>query len=240
MKKIIGFAEKFYTLWSHEREIRYVTDSYGNNHPSHILDKYHYIKNISIDINKVKEMYPGVEIDECLRGQVRSFERMIKIDPPNNIFWFGKYRGRLVDEIMVSDFGYCKWAVGNGGNIAEYIETHPQYVAYLEKLENEKQAIIDNTGILKVGDTIQLDFTSNGYNPSATYDSCHASSTYGDINVYVECNGVKEVNGMYPYLMPVINGKAQRTKNKKVTVTVLEVILTDVRQGGVSQWIKIS
>ena len=45
---------------------------------------------------------------------------------------------------------------------------------------------------------------------------------------------------MYPYLMPVINGKALRTKGKKLQVKVLEVIETGLFGGTVKQFIKVA
>ena len=66
--KVIGFANKFYTLWnvtSKVVESKYSKDTLVTNT---------YIKNISMDIDKVKELYPDVEIDESLRGHSCTFE----------------------------------------------------------------------------------------------------------------------------------------------------------------------
>ena len=53
------------------------------------------------------------------------------------------------------------------------------------------------------------------------------------------CSGVKYVGGMYPYLMPMVNGKCQKTKGKNITVTVLDVFNTNVCGDIVSQQIKV-
>lgn len=241
MKKIIGFAEKFYTFWSHERVISYVTDAYGNHHPSMVTDKYYYIKNISTDLDKVRLLHPGVEIDESLRGQVRSFERSQVIEKPSDIFWFGKYTGKKVDEIMISDFQYCLWVVKNNSNtISTYIQNHPIYVEYLTKLNQEKEQLINSVPILKAGDVAEIEFTTNGYNADETYSECWANAYHQGVNIAVLCPGVKRVNRMYPYLMPVINSKAQRTKNKTIKVTVTEIVQdTDIKHNEVYQWIKV-
>jgi hypothetical protein len=39
--------------------------------------------------------------------------------------------------------------------------------------------------------------------------------------------------------MPQINGKAQKTKGKKITVTVIEVLETSIHAGDVKQFIKV-
>jgi len=101
-------------------------------------------------------------------------------------------------------------------------------------------AEINSKVLLKVGDVVELEFTRNGYNADDEYTSCWTDAFYNDVDVVVKCNGVKPVSGMYPYLMPEINGKAQRTKGKKIIVTVMEVIETNIRGGVVTQLIKVA
>lgn len=59
---------------------------------------------------------------------------------------------------------------------------------------------------------------------SKGYDACiaYAELIIGGYKVLlrVECPGVKQVLGMYPYLMPKVNGKLQRTKGKSIEVEV--------------------
>ena len=87
---------------------------------------------------------------------------------------------------------------------------------------------------------MELEFESNGYNADEDYTECWVKALLGDTVIYALCNGVKQVNGLYPYLMPVINGKAQRTKGKKVTVTVQKVFKTGNFAGQIEQQIKIA
>ena len=239
MKKIIGFATQFYTLWDYEAIPQFRTDSYGNHHQVGVDHKYYYVKNISIDIEKVKILYPSVEIDEGLRG-TSSFTHNEKIDLPEGYFWGGKYVGKLIDEVLESDFQYCLWSADNyGGLISRYIKNHPKYIAHFETIEKAKQDEINSKELLKVGDIVELEFTRNGYNADEEYTECWTEANYNDVEVAVNCNGVKPVSGMYPYLMPVINGKAQRTKGKTITVIVLEILGTDIYDGVVKQSIKI-
>jgi len=132
MKKVIGFAKQFYTLWDYEAVPRFITDSYGKHHQTGVNHNYYYIKNVSIDLNKVKALYPDIEIDNELRG-MSSFTRNEKLDLPPYYFWNGKYAGRLIDEIMETDFQYCLWCVKNYN--MSYIINHPKYVAHISVLE---------------------------------------------------------------------------------------------------------
>jgi hypothetical protein len=240
MVKIIGFAGKYYTLWHLEKENQYKMDSYGNYHCIGVNYKYLYIKNVSKDLDKVKNLYPGVEIDDELKGKTRSYSNMVVQDLPNNYFWAGKYSGRLIDEIIESDFKYCLWSSNNFfGPQSEYIKSHAKYIEHFENLEKEKQDKLNSIDLIKSGDVIELEFTSNGYNADEFYTKCDAYALYNGNDVVVLCNGVKPVNGLYPYLMPIINGKAQRIKNKKIKVEVVDIISNEIHGDSVVQYIKI-
>ena len=52
---------------------------------------------------------------------------------------------------------------------------------------------------LKVGDIVELEFTRNGYNADDEYTECWTEANYNDVEVAVNCSGVKPVSGMYPY-----------------------------------------
>jgi hypothetical protein len=237
MKKIIGFATQFYTLWDYEAVPQYKTDSYGNHHQTGVNHNYYYIKNVSTDIDKVKALFPNVEINIELRG-TSSFTRNEKLDLPENYFWGGKYAGKLIDDILEIDFKYCLWSAENYN--MPYITNHPKYIAHFEDIAKTEQAEINSKELLKVGDVVELEFTRNGYNADEEYTECWTEANYNDVEVAINCNGVKPVSGMYPYLMPVINGKAQKTKGKKLTVTVIDVLETKIYAGVVKQFIKVA
>jgi hypothetical protein len=237
MKKIIGFATQFYTIWDYEAVPQYKTDSYGNHHQTGVNHNYYYIKNVSTDIDKVKALFPNVEIDTELRG-TSSFTRNEKLDLPENYFWGGKYAGKLIDDILEIDFKYCLWSAENYN--MPYITNHPKYIAHFEAIAKAEQAEINSKELLKVGDVVELEFITNGYNADEEYTECWTEANYNDVEVVVNCNGVKPVSGMYPYLMPVINGKTQKTKGKKLTVTIIEVLETNIYAGVVKQFIKVA
>lgn len=239
MKLIIGFATQYYTLWEYEAVTTYKTDSYGNHHACGIDHKYHYVKNISTDLSKVESLYPNVSIDMSIRGNA-SFIRNEILNLPNNYFWAGKYAGRLIDEIIEIDFNYCLWSCRNYN--MPYILNHPKYIAHLAAIEADKMAKINNAQTVKVGDCIELEFLSNGFNPINNYNQCTVNAQLGDTVIRVLCGGVKLVNGLYPYLMPLINGKFQRVKGKFIKVEVVEVIETTLNDydGIVTQTIRVA
>lgn len=237
MKKIIGFATQFYTLWDYEALPQFKTDSYGNHHQTGVDHKYYYIKNVSTDLDKVKALFPNVEIDTELRG-TSSFTRNEKLDLPENYFWAGKYAGKLIDEIMESDFQYCLWISENYN--MPYIKNNPQYIAYFQAIEQKEKLYIENAQTVKVGDVVELEFVRNGYNADEEYKECWTEARLGETEIAVCCGGVRLVEGMYPYLMPMINGKTQKTKGKKLTVTVIEVLETNIYAGVVKQFIKVA
>jgi hypothetical protein len=237
MEKIIGFTTKFYTLWAYEAVPTYRIDSYGNKHQTGVNHNYTYIKNVSTDLGKVKILYPNLVIDTELRG-IHTFTRNEKIDLPENYFWFGKYAGSLIDDILEIDFEYCLWSVEQFK--ISYILNHPKYIAHIASIAQAKQTEINSKKLLKVGDVVELDFTRNGYNTDDLYTYCWSDATYDDVEVSIICKGVKFVGGMYPYLMPIINGKAQKTKGKKLTVTIEENVETTIYNGVVKQVVRIA
>jgi hypothetical protein len=239
MKKLIGFANKYYTLWNYSEEIQYITDSYGNHHKSGVKQSYDYIKNISFDIDKVKEIHPNVTIDESLRGKSWSWSNVEHIDLPNNIFWGGKYRGKLIDEILVSDFGYCEWANSQWNSVKTYLSTHPFYLEGIAEKERQHNEFLNKSGIVTVGDVITINFTTNGYNSDEKYTECWVKGWCNGIQLNVKVNGVRCVDGMYPYLMPLVGGKCQRTKGKSFEVKVNEVYGVDVYGETITQTIGI-
>lgn len=83
---IIGFSGTYYCLWYWRTETNYSLTGGGSWVSSGSYIKHDYIKRISTDFNKVKELYPNVPFNKDLHGQrwVRSgggsFKREVLAD----------------------------------------------------------------------------------------------------------------------------------------------------------------
>lgn len=218
----IGFANKFYTLWEVCEEPQYVLDAYGKYHLSFIRTVYAYVKNVSISREKAESLYPNVPVDTSLKGTT-TFSKDSQVDLPSNYFWFGKYRGMLIDDVIVEDLKYCLWVVENGNsNNAQYIKTHPVYVTHLQKLQEERDAMLNNAIDLHPNQEVEIEFTSNGFNHDR-YSGDTGCTAIGFVNghkCWVRFPWCKPVAGRFPYIMPIVNGKACRTKGKTFKMVI--------------------
>lgn len=86
MSQIIGFGGTFYTLWTYSTRENFYVDSYGNSYCTGGITNYYFLKNISTDLNKVKELYPHLSIDEGLKGRYVSWQKVDKIELPAHLF----------------------------------------------------------------------------------------------------------------------------------------------------------
>ena len=223
----IGFANKFYTLWSITEE----TKPLGNGH-SYIVTHYNYIKNISFDKETAMAKYPDAVFDENLRGMTRSWDTQKEVWDNVDTFRFGKYKYEKIDD---SDLNYLAWYWDNiDGEHREYVgkileangyeirtntytdyygETHTStYLMTPELLEDER---IKNAGkneilsILENNNPIEITFDRNpDYNGDCEKD-----------NIWFHFAEVKEnyYNG-FEYYLPVVNGKQKRIKNKNLVI----------------------
>lgn len=66
---IIGFSGTYYCLWSWQTETNYAMTSNYQYVAQGSYTKHYYIKRISTDIEKVKQLYPELPIDMGLHGQ---------------------------------------------------------------------------------------------------------------------------------------------------------------------------
>ena len=246
--QIIGFATEFFTLWDMWTETIYVMAPSGQYHPSHNIDHYSYIKNISTDREKVNALYPGLPFDENLRGQMRNFDVKRDEDLSPEIIKFGKHYGKHIEQIAAEDFSYMLWLLDNCRNQATkaLCEQLPQVVEYYARMEQERQAIIDSWKVLESGvhevtftcnpnrqvcDTLIPEDNTDNENPLAQYShrfyaACGMAQEYHTL--YILMDGIQHVDGMYPYNMGMINGKAKRLKNKsfKLNLNIFHTIKT--------------
>jgi hypothetical protein len=196
---IIGFADEFYTLWSQSR----VSKS--------------FIKNISKDINVVKELYPNVEIDLGLRGyKYREYNfdnnRPTRLD---NQFPFGKYQNYFINDILKLDFNYCLWVVNSDtfdNEIKSIITNSKEYNNYIDDLQSKIQ-------YLKVGEEITHTFDRN-----ISYLQSSVNLRLNNVNINIINIPTKQVDGLYPYSKGLVNGKYINFKNRTFTFKVTNII----------------
>lgn len=232
-KQMIGFAYEYYTLWDICVEPCYVTDAYGNHHHTHDKHIHTYIKNISKDKERAMKLHPSLEVDEELRGKTQFVKYTYEQKPPE-FFWFGGYYGMSVGDVLAKDFKYCERYLRNYDKsaTAQIILSHPLYLEHIARVQQAQQDLIDAEQTANVGDTVEVLFTTNGWNYDESNGTCYASATLGSVSLHLLCKGGKLIGGRYPYIMPQVNGKTLRTKGKAIAVNVEEVIKTEVLKSG--------
>lgn len=223
MEYIIGFSNKYYTLWSYSEE---TITKYGE---TILKANFNYIKNISFDINKVKTLYPNVKIDIAIKGN-NSFSRILDkkhIEYPNNVFKFGRYIGLPIKECK--DIEYIKWYWIETKDAAtkEYFKEaldNTNYSFYEDEILNNDEIEKINAKLDKIS-KLEIKLKNN----EAFEVSPKHNLVYGDgdnIAYYIEDIftlkfknfKVLYYNG-FAYALPTINDKAKRIKNNKISIT---------------------
>jgi len=219
--KIIGFSNKFYTLWE-------VTTSVTQLAPSHsrVITRYEYIKNISMDIDVVSVKYPGVMIDESLNGKTKSWESSKDVWEDLDVFRFGKYKYENIDEN--GDTRYISWYWTNiydehkayvscllerrGYEVRRY-DNGEEYLMSPEDLEKEQKELEE---FYEIADMIfekkEFEFTpkSNLHEDGNYCLKGHVVFHFPEIKRYC-------YEG-YDFYLPVMDKKAKRIKNKTIVV----------------------
>jgi uncharacterized protein (DUF3820 family) len=236
----IGFANKFYTLWYTEKVPVYTTDSYGKHWLVGYNIRYDYLKNISFDLEKVKLLHPGLNINEELRGRTQSWLSENKDDLCPQIMKFGKYAGHDLNELVEKDFQYVLWLSENSTH-----SHNGKYARSMQKIQDHYQAIEENyTKISEKCKTIfgeilnarsfeflaerNLKINGNIAYMLVNIDDCHIT-----FNFQPGTFSWNEYNG-FEYGLPIVKGKAKRMKGKNVRFEFIpsendfELIVTNV------------
>lgn len=249
MNYVIGFTNKYYTLWSYNTVTNYITIS-DKRLPSTKTTQYTYIKNISINIETVKRLYPNVSIDEGLRGKKRNFVVTENIFP-DNVLNFGKYAGTSIDDLFELDFSYIQWLHSNSSKRG-YIEEHPKWIKYQNELANIVRSrnemmssfptepgclrFIDNGYVDKFAELYDGDWISDDLNcVYKVYDfykfsllrntpvlMLRDSSDVHNVKIVIFQN-YKRVNGKYPYNMALIGNKYVKMKNNELSSNLVPI-----------------
>lgn len=220
--KAIGFANKFFTLWSIDSEPVYTTDSNGKHWLTGYNTRYTYHKNISFDLDKAKALYPNVEVHEDLRGKTNSWTTENKEDLCPQIMKFGKYYGKDINELLEQDFQYLLWLCENKG-----YSSNGKYAMGLAKIQEHFKGIEDASNklindrnnafetILKVG---SYEFVAER-NLKIIDGFAYIYVNDGDLCITFKFEqgtfSYNEYNG-FAYGLPLVKGKAKRMKGKTV------------------------
>ncbi len=215
---IIGFATKFYTLWS------VVDIPYNNQYGEQIgvTHRYAYIKKLTMSRERACAMFPDAPVDESLRGH-RGFDRFepTRREYADDEFNFGMYAGTKVADC--ADAGYLAYVwhrlTETQQKIAtKVVERAGWHVVNGDIFSNDQyNAIIERESFAR-------DIAS-GYEFDVL--CTHSLDEYGKYafkgyDLYFPEHRVDSYNGFY-YALPVVNGHAKRIKNKMVHVTGYEL-----------------
>ena len=215
--KVIGKADKFYTLWEVNTEVVVTRfDKYTK-------EIHTYIKNLSYDLDVAKAKVPGASVDESLHGH-SSWTAVKHEIVDNGTFRCGKYFGEKI--LGHGDVNYMVWYYNACAidiekvllleNLSEYgyklindklwspeeIENHDSKMAKIEELRYK----------LENGETIECMPTSNLHEDGGC--------VIDDV-LYIEWpveNTAEMYYAGYYYYLPMKNGKAKRIKNKNLVI----------------------
>jgi len=215
----IGFATKFYTLWT-------VTETVETNE-SGVYEKTYctYLRNISMNLDRAKEKYPDAVFVPDLRGHT-SFCRTKCVEKyGEDEFKGGKYVGQKIADCK--DYNYLLWAW----------DKYPYVISYGAR--DLVEAILDSAGYKKINDSKIV--TPEEYAKiEASFTECeevaakfkegpvtvlftrnldeYGNTTVGNITYHFE--NVKDMYYQgYTYCLPVDSkGKAKKIKGKELTL----------------------
>lgn len=231
--KLIGFANKFYTLWSYSEEPLYRT--INNEHYQYgIKQNYNYIKNISFDLDKVKELYPDVSIDDDLRGKSQSWSNEPRFEYPAKFFHFGRYEGKLISEC--TEQPYLIWYFENGVYGERHDITKTRLIelgcgfyedtvfSSVELLNEYVERIANQVERSKMISETYEKYKTPGIFSYTFYHSLNSSGNYVDSSFDFHFNEYSEqYYAGYNFGLPLMNGKAKRIKNKVIEMEVVAV-----------------
>lgn len=229
MKQAIGFANKYYTLWSIDTQPVYTTDAYGKHWLTGHETKYHYHQNISFDLEKAKALHPTLEIMEDLKGKTSSWTSENKEDLCPQIMKFGKYFGANIDELLATDFQYIVWICENKGYTSngKYASALPIVQAHFKAIEDA-----ENKKIADINASFETFLKSGAceFAPEKNLRICdefaYVNGNIDGLNITFKFEDGKysynEYNG-FPYGLPIgADGKSKRIKGKVVRVEFTE------------------
>lgn len=228
---IIGFAGKYYTLWS------VISTEVKNEREIYTQRTYAYLKNISMNIDKVKSLYPDVKIDKTLNGKhsYTTIENYTRIVDPNE-FTFGKYLGKRID--VVADVEYTCWysqqiiSEENRNACYEFLKLHGYVVIEDRIYSPEEYEKIQSAN--RICDELLENNAKQGYIDLTITENAHYDAEGFCVlptnikGVYIVCEeGAKAMYYQgWEYYLPIFDGKAKRMKNKTVRIQTTNTLVS--------------
>lgn len=225
--KVIGFANKFFTLWEVTSETR--ENNYGSKL---IITTHRFKKNISMDRETAIHKYPEAAIDESLRGYTKTFKSYKEEWTNVDTFRFGKNKGLKIAD--VNDLDYTRWYWGciegehklwvgeflfkNGYEIRSigWGEDAEEICLSPADLEKEREAEIAHNASLEklnAGGELKVFFP---------YNISSEGSLVLEDGICYHFNEFKYIPATYyapSFYLPTLGGKGKRIKNKNVIIT---------------------
>lgn len=219
---IIGKANTMYTLWN-----KTIINSKKC--------AFTYLKNISKSLDKVKELYPELTIDESLRGKTYIERTIDKPIEDVDKFNYGKYKGELLSS--VNDTNYLLWYLNDNKNSneaqAEWAKENLNNIKFYDGefiSTKEYNAIIENkTKLETIFNKIKTEKSLVCTAVSNIDGNGFLNVMYEDVNIPVQFTGeTAEYYYLdYEYYLPVIKGKAKRIKNKSIILNVEDIEISE-------------
>lgn len=226
---VIGFAGQTYTL----REITKEEVNHGNGHTT-IITNNRFIKNISHKLEKVKELYPDVEIDKKYNNR-NSWKSSEEVWESDDVFRYGKYQNQKIEDCDDNYYICWYWSTIEGSHkkFVEKILTdrgyeirkdsdNDPYIVSPSKIKKEKEnAELANKSlkVFKTGKPFDLSFTKNLKADGTVFIDGVIYKFYYYKKMYYE--GLE-----YAFPMNDIM-KAFRIKNKTINVTKYDYEIID-------------
>lgn len=224
---IIGFANVMYTLYQYD--VREMVDYLGNlTGETYCICTF--IKNISSDLNKVRELYPNLEIDKTLHGHTSVFSySSTGIEEPRETpvheikFSFGKYKGEIISECK--DVNYICWAANANASNREEERAALKFYAIELGCKEFMGCLV--TPEYMEGDEFKMRLAFNetlSKNEPFEFEATRNLDSIGYTTVNfigMSFENYKEMGSSYygMYALPTINGKAKKIKGKKLLIT---------------------
>lgn len=230
MKQVIGFTEKFYTLWTYEAE-KVAT----GQHSGYIKHNWNYIQNLSFDLEKAKSKFPNAEIDLQQKGN-KSFSTIENYDnTPDEVMWFGQHKGALIAEIPEK---YIVWLLEKCDNkpriiknslIAQRIMMNNEAAEIAEEKRISEIPVLHNETELEVifEKNLQIvgDYIYNKETEDEDFVPTHAAYSF-ELNGLSVCLLFEDYAEMYyngySYALPKLKGSAKRIKGKTLKLKITQ------------------